>query len=163
MKMGLFPNTFTSSSCLILFVFFAERLWTDKLEDSHWCLNTPRTASLDKEKPWKLGPGNTAIANLNSTLKKTEKKIFLKYMRKFRWERLQSHIWENAQIFNHIWGGRYSYMTLQPLPFGFPYIWYEENLVFFFFSVGHKAQQGTFMINIRRFSVNFNHSRCQNT
>ncbi len=29
----------------------------------------------------------------------------------------------NAQIFSHIWGGRKSYMTLQPLPSGFPYIW----------------------------------------
>ncbi len=30
------------SSCLIIFIFFAERLWTDLLEDSQLCLNTPR-------------------------------------------------------------------------------------------------------------------------
>ncbi len=33
------------------------------------------------------------------------------------------NIWGNAQIFPHIWGGRYSYMTLQLLHFEFPYIW----------------------------------------
>ncbi len=27
---------------------------------------------------------------------------------------------EDAQIFNHIWGGRSSYMTLQPIPSEFP-------------------------------------------
>ncbi len=29
---------------------------------------------------------------------------------------LNPHIWGNAQIFNHIWGGRQSYMTLHPIP-----------------------------------------------
>jgi hypothetical protein len=36
----------------------------------------------------------------------------------------------NAQIFNHIWGGRQPYMTLQPIPFEFPYIWGKFYFLF---------------------------------
>ncbi len=43
------------------------------------------------------------------------------------------NIWGKAQIFSHIWGGRWSYMNLQALPSGFPYIW--VNFCFLFISV----------------------------
>ncbi len=64
----------------------------------------------------------------NSTL--IEKTIkFSSYVRKFRWERLQSHIWGraswytvwgNVQIICHIWEGRSS-----------PYIWGKFNFLFY--------------------------------
>ncbi len=44
-----------------------------------------------------------------------------------------ANIWENAQIFHHIWGGRESYMTLHPIHLNF--LIYEENFSFFFISV----------------------------
>ncbi len=44
------------------------------------------------------------------------------------------NIWGNAQIFPHIWGGRWSYMTLQLLHSEFPYTVNEENLIVFFIS-----------------------------
>ncbi len=41
------------------------------------------------------------------------------------------NIWGNAQIFSHIWGGLLSYMTLQLLPSGFPYIWGKFCFLFY--------------------------------
>ncbi len=67
-----------------------------------------------------------------------KKRKFSSYIRTFRRERLQSHIWGrvsyniwgNAQIFSHIWRGRYSEMILQPLPSEFPYVWGKFNFLF---------------------------------
>ncbi len=60
-------------------------------------------------------------------------------IRKFRWDRVESHIWGRASYimrkcanFPHIWGGRKSYMTLHPVPLNF--LIYEENFLFFFIS-----------------------------
>jgi hypothetical protein len=38
--------------------------------------------------------------------------------------------WGNAQIFNHIWGGRNSYMTLHLIPSEFPYKWGKFDFLF---------------------------------
>ncbi len=73
------------------------------------------------------------------------KKIKLSsYIRKFRMEQLQSHIWGragNAQIFPHIWGSRWSYMTLQLLHSEFPYIWGKFDFLFYQCTV-HNACPG---------------------
>jgi hypothetical protein len=61
----------------------------------------------------------------------TDKKVkFSSYIRKFRMEQLQSHIWltvshirGNICAFRHILGSPSSFMTLQLLHFEFPYIW----------------------------------------
>jgi hypothetical protein len=86
--------------------------------------------------------------SLNYSCPFTDKKKikFSSYIRKFRVEQLQSHIWLTASsymgkylrflLFPHILGSPSSYMTLQLLHSEFPYTVYEENLVFFFISVG---------------------------
>jgi hypothetical protein len=56
------------------------------------------------------------------------------------------NLWGNAQIFNHRWGGRSSYMTLQLIPSEFPYIWI--NLIFFFISA--PATRATTLYQPRR-------------
>ncbi len=68
-------------------------------------------------------------------LGRTEKKIS-SYIKKFRWERLQSHIWgkASAQIFSHIWGGL-SHIRLCSCSL-LDFLKYEENIVFFFISAG---------------------------
>ncbi len=75
---------------------------------------------------------------LYDALIKKNKKKFSSYIRKFRVEQLQSHIykeglpiWGNAQIVPHIWGGRKSYMTLQLLHSEFPYIWGKYDFLFY--------------------------------
>ncbi len=72
-----------------------------------------------------------------ATLIKKKTKIS-SYIRKFIWERLQSHIWLTASSYMvkylRILGSPSSYMTLQLLPCEFPNI-YEENFFFFFISV----------------------------
>ncbi len=67
----------------------------------------------------------------------TDKKNF-PYIRNSDWsgckviyEEGLPNIWDNAQIFSHILGGRSSYMTLQPLPSGFPYIWGKFCFLFY--------------------------------
>ncbi len=73
------------------------------------------------------------------TLKKKKIKCS-SYIRKFRPEQLQRQSWgfliyeemrKLAQIFSHIWGVRKSYITLQPLPSEFPYIWGKFNFLFY--------------------------------
>jgi hypothetical protein len=59
--------------------------------------------------------------SLSSTLIKKKIK-FSSYIRKFRMEQLQSHIWLNICAFPHILGSPSSYLTLQLLHFEFPYI-----------------------------------------
>ncbi len=73
------------------------------------------------------------LHHFDALIKKKTK--FSSLMRKFRWDRLQSHIliyeeglpnvWGNAQIFNHKWGGPETYMTLQPIPSAFTYTVYK--------------------------------------
>ena len=46
-------------------------------------------------------------------------------------EQLQSHIWGNICAFPHIVGSPSFYMTVQLLHSEFPYIQYEDNLIFF--------------------------------
>ncbi len=41
------------------------------------------------------------------------------------------NIWGNAEIFNHIWGGCLSYMTLLSIPYEFPYKWGKFDLFFY--------------------------------
>jgi hypothetical protein len=67
---------------------------------------------------------------------------FSSYIRKFRMEQLQSHIWQRPPhiwgsicAFPYILGSPSSYMTLQLLHSEFPYILYEENFILFFISV----------------------------
>ncbi len=69
-----------------------------------------------------------------------EKKIkFSSYIRKFKMEQWQSHIWLTAssiiygEIFlhPHILGSSSSYMTLQLLHSEFPYIWGKFNFLFY--------------------------------
>ncbi len=72
----------------------------------------------------------------------TDKKenLISSYLRKFRWELLQSHIWLTASsnmtkyllISSFcILGSPSSYMTLQPLRSKFPYIWGKFNILFY--------------------------------
>ncbi len=72
------------------------------------------------------------------TLKKKIK--FSSYIRKFRMEQLQSHIWLTASsymgssyicAFPDILGSPSSYMTLQLLHSEFPYIWGKFDLLFY--------------------------------
>ncbi len=77
---------------------------------------------------------------MNSSSDKKENKIFLikKEIKKWNsckviYEEGLPNMWGNAQIFPHIWGGRYSSKTLQLLHFEFHI--YEENLIFFFINV----------------------------
>jgi hypothetical protein len=49
----------------------------------------------------------------------------------------------NAQIFNHIWGGRWSYMTLQLLQFEFPYIWGKFDFLFYHCEINMKLDCAT--------------------
>ncbi len=49
---------------------------------------------------------------------------------------LNPHIWLNICAFPYILGSPSSYLTLQLLYSEFPYTVYEENLIFFFISVG---------------------------
>ncbi len=74
----------------------------------------------------------------NGLIKKKIK--FSWYLRKFSWssckvineEGLPNTVYEeNAQIFNHIWGGRQSYMTLQLLRSEFPYLWGTIDFLFY--------------------------------
>ncbi len=53
------------------------------------------------------------------------------YIRKFRMEQLQGHIWLTACAFPHILGSPFSYMTLQLLHFEFPYIWGKFDFHFY--------------------------------
>ncbi len=59
---------------------------------------------------------------------------FSSYMRKFRMEQLQSHIWGNIFAFPHILGRPSSYMT-QQLLHSLNFLIYKEHLIFFFISV----------------------------
>ncbi len=68
-----------------------------------------------------------------------KKKIkFSSYLRKFRVEQLQSHIWLTAtsymgkylRISSYISGSPSSYMTLQLLHFEFPYLWGKVDFLF---------------------------------
>ncbi len=69
-----------------------------------------------------------------------KKKRKFSYMRKFRRESyMQSHIWLTASsymtkyfcAFPHILGSHSSYMTLQPIPSGFPYLWGKFYFIFY--------------------------------
>ena len=59
-----------------------------------------------------------------------------KYMRTIERNRVRiTDLWGNAQIFNHIWGGGWSQMTLRPIPVNFlefPYIWGKFYFIFYF-------------------------------
>ncbi len=77
---------------------------------------------------------------LSTLIKKKIK--FSSYIRKFRVEQLQSHIWltssscmgkylRNLRIFPHILGSLSSYMTLQLLHSEFPYIWGKFGFLFY--------------------------------
>ncbi len=64
--------------------------------------------------------------------------IYLSYIRKSEWssckviyEDMLPNLRGNAQIFNHIWGGHSSYMTLQLRHSEFPYIWGKFYFLFF--------------------------------
>ncbi len=99
--------------------------------------------------PWRQGGGvrfliDLMIGAIVSPPFCTDKKRtkFYSYIRKFRWDRLQSHIWRrelpNIWAFmrkcaniNQIWGVRQSYMTLQPIPSEFPYIWGKFSFLFY--------------------------------
>ncbi len=91
-----------------------------------------------------LFPANATDALIKNKIKLSS------YIRKFRVEQLQSHIWGrasyniwgNAQIFPHIGGGRLSHMTLQLLHSKFPSTVYEENLIFFLISVAGRGGGG---------------------
>ncbi len=83
---------------------------------------------------------------LHCTLIKMKTK-FSSYKRKSRRERLLCHIWLTAaswttkylRIFSYIvLGSPSSYMTLQPLPSDFPYIW--GNFSFLFYQCRHSWQ-----------------------
>ncbi len=74
------------------------------------------------------------LPTLSSLIKK--KINFYSYIRKFRWDRVPSHIWRNAQIFSHI--GRSPlvigiWLCTRSMHSKFPYI-FEENFRFFFIS-----------------------------
>jgi hypothetical protein len=79
-----------------------------------------------------------ATLRFHCALKKNIKKTFLiEYTWKFRWgdckviyEEGLPYIWGNAQIFSHIWGGLWSYMTVQPLSSGSPYLWGKFCFIF---------------------------------
>ncbi len=71
---------------------------------------------------------------------KKENKIFIIYLEIQSGVQLQSNIlyeeglpniWGNAKNFPHIWGGRYSYITLQLLHSEFPYIWGKFSFLFY--------------------------------
>ena len=88
---------------------------------------------------------NTQCTNAKELHRQTliKKKIeFFSYMRKFRREQLQSHvwgrlsnIWGNAQIFSHKFGGRYSYTVWLCNCSLLNFLIYEENFILFFISV----------------------------
>ncbi len=52
-------------------------------------------------------------------------------------------IWRNAQIFNHMWGGRKSYMTLHPIPSKHPYKWGKFYFLFYQRSPLSRQQVGS--------------------
>ncbi len=75
----------------------------------------------------------TGVAPENALIKKKIK--FSSYIRKLRWDWFQSHIWLTAFILNicafpHILGSLSLYMTLQPIPSEFPYIWGKSPFSF---------------------------------
>ncbi len=80
--------------------------------------------------------------HIPSTLIKTKIK-FSSHVRKFRIERLQSHKRLTALVnicaFPHILGSPSSYMTLQPLPSEFPYLWGKFRFLFNQCTVQHQG------------------------
>ncbi len=77
---------------------------------------------------------------------KKKKTKFSSYIRKFRWDRVQSHIWGRASHLNfliyekNLIFCRQSYMTFQPIPSEFPYIWGEFDFFFFYQCRNHLAE-----------------------
>ncbi len=83
------------------------------------------------------GPRPSHYPNVASTTMIKKKIQFFSYIRKFRRDQLQSHVWLTASsympnicAFPHILGSPSSWMTLHLIPSEFPYIW--GNFFFFY-------------------------------
>ncbi len=78
-----------------------------------------------------------SICTINHVYTDKKENKFSSYIRKFRRDRVQRHIWRTASpymtkcAFPHILGSPSSYMTLHPIHSEFPHIW--GNIFFFFF------------------------------
>ncbi len=104
---------------------YAKNMMLPNFQNEHF----KPTENTDKVLPESL-LGFASVTLLCTLIKKKIK--FSSYIRKFRRDRLQSHIWLkrshhhiwlNIYAFTHILGSPSSYMTLQLIPSQFPNIW----------------------------------------